>query len=147
MKMCLAIRIHKSSILSVTILTLLPIITSSFENIISCQYNVWSWYEAIPVHQTSSLGFWGNPKTYVIKFFSTFAEDTGESTSCRWNRKRPMSLTRVREQHLIKTIYYFRVGNWVSFLCREQLRSNLGAEVTGQCHCLSGKSTQQTMES
>ena len=51
-----------------------------------------SWYEYTPAHQTSSLGFWSSPKTGVINFLRHPLQktQTGESTRCRWNKKRPV---------------------------------------------------------
>ena len=87
----LAIRIHKSSTPSVTAFSLLPKISTSFKKKLH-QYNVWSYYEAIPTRQTSSLGFWDSPRTYVLRFLqSLYRKQTGESASPRWKRKRPVS--------------------------------------------------------
>ena len=74
----LAIRLNISSTLSVTTFSLLPRITSSFETNKQTnkqnhthQYDVSSYYEAIPAHQTNSLGFWDSPGTDASRYLKS----------------------------------------------------------------------------
>ena len=88
MKMYLAIRIHKSSILSVTMFVLLPRITSSFENIISVQCVKLVWSHPCTSNQYSWILGQSQNICYKVSSASLQKTQTGESTSCRWNRKR-----------------------------------------------------------
>ena len=86
----LAIRIHKSSIMSVTTFTWLPRITSSFENIRSVQCVKLVWSHSCTSNQQSWILGQSQNICNKVSLAPLQKTQTGESTSCHWNKKWPV---------------------------------------------------------